>query len=174
MRIESLLGAAALSLLLLSDAAPRAADVRNHVVNVVSDEAAGRMYFDPKVLYINPGDTVTWINRGDEEHDIITFPDGYPEGTVAFESPLFKHAGEQWSHTFTKKGTYAYHCLPHLPMGMHGMIIVGKASDQGEFHVPSSTEIAAYRREMMKWFDDDQVTLEPRQKRDQSTSEQSN
>jgi len=167
----SALPAIVLSFLLLSDAAaPRAAAERNHVVNVISDEAAGRMYFDPKVLYVDPGDTVTWINRGDEEHDIITFPDGYPEGTAAFQSPLFERAGEQWSHTFAKEGTYEYHCLPHLPMGMHGMIIVGKPSGQSGFHVPSSAEIAAYRREMMKWFEDGEVAIEPRQQRDQSVS----
>src|SRR5262245_49033290 len=168
MKAGRALATIALSLLLLSGAPPRAGAVRNHVVDVVSNEAAGRMYFEPKVLYIDPGDTVTWVNRGDEEHDIITFPDGYPEGADAFHSPMFQHAGEQWSHTFTTPGTYEYHCLPHLPMGMHGMIIVGRPSSQSEFHVPSSAEIAAYRREMMKWFDDGDVALEPRQQRDQA------
>src|SRR5262249_43151196 len=128
MKMSTVLAFIPLALLALSDGASRAAGSHNYVVNVMSDEAAGRMYFEPKVLVINPGDTVTWINSGEEEHDIITFPDGYPQGADAFQSPLFKHAGEQWSHVFTTAGTYEYHCLPHLPMGMHGMIIVGRPS----------------------------------------------
>jgi pseudoazurin len=173
MRIAGAIVLILLSSLAVSDASSQAAGGRNHVVSVVSDEAAGRMYFEPKVLVINPGDTVTWINRGDEEHDIITFPDGYPEGTDAFQSLLFEHAGEQWSHLFVKEGTYEYHCLPHLPMGMHGMIIVGRPSEQGEFHVPSATEVAAYRNQMLKWFDDD-VAFEPREQRDQTIQPQTN
>jgi pseudoazurin len=161
------------SLVAVSDASSEAARSRNHVVNVVSDEAAGRMYFEPRMLFINPGDTVTWINRGDEEHDIITFPDGYPEGTNAFQSPLFEHAGERWSHLFVKQGTYEYHCLPHLPMGMRGMIIVGRPSEQGEFHAPSSAEVAAYRQQMLEWFGDD-VAFELREQRDQTIPPQSN
>jgi pseudoazurin len=173
MRIPGAIALILLSLLAVSNASSQAAGGRSYVVNVMSDEAAGRMYFEPKVLVIKPGDTVPWINRSDEEHDIITFPDGYPEGADAFHSPPFKHAGEQWSHVFTKAGTYEYHCLPHLPMGMHGMIIVGRPSEQAEFHVPSAAEVATYRHEMLEWFDDD-VALEPREQRDQATESQAN
>jgi plastocyanin len=173
MRIASAIGLFLLSSLAVSDAPSQAASGRNHVVNVVSDEAAGRMYFEPKVLVVHPGDTVTWINRGNEEHDIITFPDGYPEGASPFHSPLFKHVGDQWSHLFVKEGTYEYHCFPHLPMGMHGMVIAGRSSQQGEFHVPSSAEVIAYRNQMLKWFDDD-VTFEPREQRDQTVQPQTN
>jgi len=173
MKIATAVALILLSSLAASEAPLQAAVGRNHLVNVMSDEAAGRMYFEPKVLLINPGDTVTWVNRGDEEHDIITFPDGYPEGADAFQSPLFEHAGEQWSHLFAKEGTYEYHCLPHLPMGMHGMIIVGRPSGQGEFHVPSSPEVVAYRNQMLKWFDGD-VAFEPREQRDQTTKPQAN
>jgi pseudoazurin len=173
MKISSAIGLALLASLAMSDVRSRAAGSGNHVINVISDEAGGRMYFDPKVLYVHPGDTVTWINRGDEEHDIITFPDGYPEGTDAFQSPLFKHAGEQWSHVFSKEGTYEYHCLPHLPMGMHGMVIVGRPSEQSEFHVPSAAEVAGYRDQMLEWFDDE-VAFEPREQRDQAIESQTN
>jgi len=173
MRIPGAIGLVLLASVAMSDVRSQAATGSNHVVKVVSDEAGGRMYFEPKVLYINPGDTVTWVNLGDEEHDIITFPDGYPEGTAAFQSPLFEHAGEQWSHVFAKEGTYEYHCLPHLPMGMHGMIIVGRVSEQAELHVPSSAEVAAYRHQMLEWFGDD-VAFEPREQRDQAGQSQSN
>jgi pseudoazurin len=139
----------------------------NHVVNVVTDYAGGRMYFEPKVLHVNPGDTVTWVNNLAEEHNIISFPDGYPEGAANFHSPLFEKAGDQWSATFTVEGTYEYHCLPHLPMGMHGTIIVGSPSAQRDFHVPSAEEVAAYRDAMLEWFEDEEeAKYQPREKRD--------
>jgi pseudoazurin len=140
---------------------------QSHVVQLVSDYANGRMYFEPKSLHIEPGDTVTWVNLANEEHNIITFPDGFPQGTEPFESPKLEKQGETWSHTFTVEGTYEYHCLPHLPMGMHGVVIVGRASQNGEFHVPSPAELAHYRREMMQWFGDDAAAFKPRQQRDE-------
>jgi pseudoazurin len=165
MRIPSAIAILLLSSLVVSDESSPAASNSNHMVNVVGDETIGRMYFEPNVLFINPGDTVTWINRDDVEHDVITFPDGYPEGAKAFQSPLLKHAGEQWSHLFAKEGTYEYHCLPHLKMNMYGMIIVGRPSEQGEFHVPLSAELAAYRHQIAQWFDGE-ISFEPRQQRD--------
>jgi pseudoazurin len=143
------------------------AESRNHVVNVVTDYAGGRMYFEPKVLHVSPGDTVTWINKIAEEHNIITFPDGYPVGAASFHSPLLEKAGDRWSVTFTVEGTYEYHCLPHLPMGMHGMVIVGTPSAQEDFHVPSAVEVAAYRNQMLKWFEDEEeAKYQPREERD--------
>ena len=161
-----------LSACALLDAASAAADGRNHVVNVVTDYAGGRMYFEPKVLHVNPGDTVTWVNKIAEEHNVITFPDGYPRGAANFHSPLFEKAGDEWSATFTVEGTYEYHCLPHLPMGMHGTIVVGTPSGQADFHVPSAAEVAEYRDRMLEWFEDEEeAKYQPRAKR--SSSEQS-
>jgi pseudoazurin len=165
MRIRSAIAIILLSSLAGSDVSSQAAGGSHHVVNIVGDEAVGRMYFEPKVLVVGPGDTVTWIVRGGEEHNVMTFPDGYPEGTEAFQSPMLRHAGEQWSHLFVKEGTYEYHCLPHLRMSMYGMIIVGRPSEQGEFHVPLSAELAAYRHQIAQWFDGE-ISFEPRQQRD--------
>jgi pseudoazurin len=165
MRIGSAIALFLFASLAASDEPSQAAGSSNHVVNVVGDETSGRMYFEPNVLFINPGDTVTWINRDDVEHDVITFPDGYPEGAGSFQSPMLKHADDQWSHLFVKEGTYEYHCLPHLKMNMYGMIVVGRPSEQGEFHVPAPAELAAYRHQIAQWFDDE-VTFEPRQQRD--------
>jgi pseudoazurin len=168
-------GFALLSACLLSGASPAVADGSNHVVSVVTDYAGGRMYFEPKVLHVSPGDTVTWVNRSAEEHNVITFPDGYPEGAAAFHSPLFENAGDEWSVRLSVAGTYEYHCLPHLPMGMHGTIIVGKPSAQGEFHVPSAAEVAAYRDVMLEWFDDEEeAKYQPREERDDPVEAQTN
>ena len=144
---------------------PIVADAEEHIVRIVSDYENLRMVFDPKHLQIEPGDRVTWINEADEEHNVITFPDGFPKGATAFQSQIMTRAGEQWSYQFEVPGTYEYHCIPHLPMGMHGMIVVGRLSTNDEFHVPSREEITAYRTLMMEWLDEEDLDLLDRENR---------
>ena len=152
----ALLGCVTLSAIALPASIAAAAD---HVIKIVSDYDNLRMVFDPKFLRIEPGDQVTWVNEANEEHNVMTFPDGFPNGATAFQSPIMTKAGESFSHRFDVPGTYEYHCLPHLPMGMHGQIIVGRPSENDEFHRPSQAEVKAYRKLMLEWFDDDDVEM---------------
>ncbi len=158
---------ALLSMLILGAivTSPSAVMAADHIVKIVSDYENLRMVFEPKYLKIEPGDQVIWVNQADEEHNVMTFPDGHPKGTVAFQSPIMTKAGEQFSHTFEVPGTYEYHCLPHLPMGMHGLIIVGRASEQHEFHKPSVEQIQAYRKLMLEWFDEEDTEMLEREDR---------
>ena len=149
---------------------PAAAEGVNHTIQVVSDYDHLRMYFEPKLLHIEPGDTVTWVNQANEEHDIVSFPDGYPEGATPLHSPLMDHAGQTWSYRFVIEGTYEYHCLPHLPKGMHGVVEVGRPSRNDEFHRPSAAELADYAHQLQEWFDDE-VIFRPRRQRDPAVSE---
>ncbi len=144
---------------------PIVTNAEEHIVRIVSDYDNLRMVFDPKHLQIEPGDRVTWINEADEEHNVISFPDGFPKGAIAFQSQIMTRAGEQWSYQFEVPGTYEYHCIPHLPMGMHGMIVVGRLSTNDEFHVPSRKEITAYRTLMMEWLDEEDLDLLDRENR---------
>ena len=130
-----------------------------HIVRIVSDHAAMRMMFVPDILKIAPGDRVTWVNEADEEHDVVTFPDGFPRGAEGFQSPIMTQAGERFSHQFDVPGTYEYHCIPHLPMGMKGVVIVGQPTSADGFHAPSAAEIDAYRTLRMEWFDEDDVPV---------------
>jgi len=155
-------------MIFLSSGVASAAD---HVVRIVSDYENLRMIFEPKYLEIEPGDRVTWINEANEEHNVITFPDGFPQGAKAFQSPIMTKAGEQWSHDFEIVGTYDYHCLPHLPMGMHGTIIVDRPSQNNEFHQPSAAEVKAYRTLMLEWFDEDDIEPIEREDRARETGE---
>jgi len=72
--------------------------------------------FLPNTLTIRVGGSVTWVNRDDDVHSIAA--DDTP--------PTFKSAGldtdDKFSFTFTKAGTYAYHCSLHPHMT--GRIIV--------------------------------------------------
>ena len=88
------------------------------------DGPEGRLtILKPARLAIRAGDTVTWVNQALMDHNIISFPDGYPEGAEALRSPYLSKEGESWSYTFTQSGTYDYHCLPHLTLE-HGDVLV--------------------------------------------------
>lgn len=132
-----------------------------HTVRVVTDYENMRMYFDPLNLTIEPGDTVTWVNQDTEDHNMVTFPDGYPKGGKGFKSPYLAKQGDKWSHTFSTPGTYSYHCIPHLFMGMRGNVIVGWASAPDDYHNPSPEEVSAYREELLRFFDQEDFEHAP-------------
>ncbi len=147
-------GLLALVLLALGGCAVFEAEPKQHVVRIKTDLDNLRMSFQPKILVVQPGDTVTWVNEIEMDHNVMTYPDGFPKGAEGFESPYLTQAGETWTHTFSVEGTYEYHCLPHLIMGMHATVIVGEATAEGGFHVPSKAEVIAYRDRLFEYFDE--------------------
>lgn len=78
------------------------------------------MIFEPAVLHIEVGDSVTFIptHKSHWAKSVIV-----PEGASKFESKL----DEKATFTFDKEGVYLYECPPHRMMNMLGLIQVGKA-----------------------------------------------
>jgi plastocyanin len=70
--------------------------------------------FQPARLVVKPGTRVVWTNQGQVAHT-VTAEDG------SFESGEIQPGGER-SITFSRPGTYAYHCTPH-PF-MKGVVVV--------------------------------------------------
>jgi len=73
--------------------------------------------FNPMAITVKVGTTVTWKNADSVHHSVVAdkpSPDA-PNG------PLLGK-GEHYSFTFTKKGTYTFHCGPHPYM--HGTVVV--------------------------------------------------
>jgi amicyanin len=70
--------------------------------------------FGPHVVTVKLGTTVHWANRDAEAHTVTS-------DTGAFSSPVLQ-PGVGYSFTFTKSGTYAYHCTIH-PF-MTGKVVV--------------------------------------------------
>jgi plastocyanin len=70
--------------------------------------------FGPQTLTIPVGTTVTWTNRDDIPHTIVS-TDG------VFKSKV-RDTDETFSFTFTKAGTYTYFCSVHPKMT--GKIVV--------------------------------------------------
>jgi LPXTG-motif cell wall-anchored protein len=93
--------------------------------------------FAPKTITVKVGDTVMWTDQGQNEHT-VTADDG------SFDSGDLK-TGEKTSFTFTftKAGTFAYHCKYHGPMGMVGTVVVQAA---GAAAAPSSAAPSALPR----------------------------
>jgi plastocyanin len=75
--------------------------------------------FNPDMVTVKQGTTVTWINRDAVAHTVTS-------GVRNNESGLFDSgnmsSGAIFSYTFNEKGTFDYFCLLHS--GMDGAIIV--------------------------------------------------
>jgi pseudoazurin len=100
---------------------PVAAQAAEHQVLMLNKDSEGRiMQFEPAFLKVEPGDTVTFVPQ-DAGHNSEAFPDKIPAGAEAWKGRI----GQEVSVTFEEVGFYAYKCLPHVAMGMVGLIEVG-------------------------------------------------
>jgi amicyanin len=72
--------------------------------------------FGPAALTISVGSTVTWTNRDDIPHTVVSADD-----PKVFKSKVLD-TDEKFSFTFTKAGTYTYFCSIHPKMT--GKVIV--------------------------------------------------
>jgi plastocyanin len=66
--------------------------------------------FGPAVLAVPVGTTVTWTNRDDIPHTVVSSDD-----PKAFKSKVLD-TDEKFSFTFSKTGTYPYFCSIHPKM----------------------------------------------------------
>ena len=114
---KSIVGAAAFILALALPAA--AADFEVHMLN---KGAEGAMVFEPAFVKVAPGDTVTFIPT-DKGHNVETIKDMIPDGAKAFKSKM----NETYKVTFDTPGAYGVKCMPHVGMGMVGLVVVGDA-----------------------------------------------
>ena len=79
--------------------------------------------FVADIVYIQPGDTVGWINM--TSHNTVSIDGLIPEGAEPWRSNL----GQNLQLTLEVEGVYAYVCEPHLGFGMVGLIIVGEPTN---------------------------------------------
>ena len=73
--------------------------------------------FAPSTLTVKAGSPVTWVNQGNTAHQVVSDK----SSAVQFSSNEMQR-GYSYSFTFTKPGTYPYHCSIHP--SMVGTIIV--------------------------------------------------
>jgi len=114
---KSLIGAVLSASVLLSSAVM----AENHEVN------AEVTAFNPIVIKIAPGDTVSWTNMAG--HTVHTLAEYLPAGAEGFQSQM----GEDYqTKPLTVEGAYFYKCDPHWGMGMGGVIIVGTPTNMDD------------------------------------------
>lgn len=71
--------------------------------------------FSPSSITISVGDSVEWTNADSASHTVTS-----DSGSELNSGTLSK--GQSYSHTFSQKGTFAYHCAFHP--GMTATVIV--------------------------------------------------
>src|ERR1700731_2357960 len=108
--IAGLVAPVMLAVLLLTAASPRvkANDAANAEVKI------DNFSFGPQSVTVPVGATVTWTNRDDIPHTVVS-----TEGV--FKSKV-RDTDEKFSYTFAKAGTYPYYCTIHPKMT--GQIVV--------------------------------------------------
>lgn len=74
--------------------------------------------FNPTPVMVKVGTTVTWTNSDIARHSIVSDD---PQSQFAPHGDLINQDGK-YTFTFTKPGTYKYHCEPHPYM--HGTVVV--------------------------------------------------
>ena len=109
-------------------APPVPADPGAQVLMVDNEPDLTNWHFDPATVTVPAGATVTWHNKGKEQHSVTA-------DDKSFDSGLTK-PGTDWQRTFPKVGLYSYHCAPHP--WMTGKVRVVAASV-----VPASAATAA-------------------------------
>jgi len=94
-----------------------AANVEVHMLN---KGEKGAMVFEPDIVKIAPGDTVTFVSI-DKGHNVEGITAMMPAGAPAFKSKL----SETFVQPFAAPGVYAVKCDPHYGMGMVALVVVG-------------------------------------------------
>jgi len=104
--IVGLFASVMVATLLLSAASPRSA--AKAAEPTTAEVKVDNFSFGPATLAVAVGTTVTWTNRDDIPHTIVS-------NDKVFKSKVLD-TDEKFSFTFTKAGTYPYFCSIHPKM----------------------------------------------------------
>ncbi len=118
------------------------ANAADHEIRMLNKGAKGLMVFEPDVVHVAPGDTVTFVatNPG---HDARSIAGMIPEGAEPFAGKL----GKDIRVTFTQPGVYGVECRPHYGMGMVAAVIVGEPVNLATAAAVKHPKMAAKRFE---------------------------
>ena len=109
---------------------PNLVNAEEHVVNAAARE------FKPAIIYIQPGDSVKFINM--TSHNSVTYL--IPEGGTGWGEKGKLAGSSLITPALNTEGIYGYVCEPHIGFGMVGVVVVGAVS---------ADEIAAMKERAM-------------------------
>lgn len=92
----------------------------DHQVQMLNKGEMGSMVFEPALIEIAPGDTVTFVPT-DKSHNAESIAGFLPEGAETFKGKI----NQEITVTFDVPGAYGVKCQPHLAMGMVALVVVG-------------------------------------------------
>ena len=101
---------------------PSLAVATEHTVEMLNrhpDNKKKRNVFLPRILIVQPGDTVNFVTV-DRGHNSASIDGMLPEGAEEWKGKLSKDVAV----TFDTPGYYGYLCTPHYALGMVGLVIV--------------------------------------------------
>ena len=110
--------------LLVSLSPAFASNVDVEMLNKRDDGA--KMVYSLDIVDVEVGDTVTWLPTA-KGHN-VQFIAGPDSAILPKKSKLNK----EFTQTFDVPGIYLYQCTPHKSMGMIGIIVVGKNTNNKE------------------------------------------
>ncbi len=123
----------ALSLLMLRALAPAAWAQGEEVTVGMEDN-----FFDKANITVEPGTTVTWVQRGKYGHTTTSYDGLWDSGLIEGDTD------GTFSYTFEEPGTYEYFCGPHEEMGMVGTVTVtGNASASASASASATASVEA-------------------------------
>ena len=111
-------------------------DVENYEFPAASEQVGVAMgpnrtnSFDPEIVYVEPGGTVTWTNESSNHSATAYHPDDdeprrVPAEAESWDTGVIRKTGRTASHTFETPGVYDYFCIPHEGLGMVATVVVG-------------------------------------------------
>ncbi|SMO75302.1 halocyanin domain-containing protein [Halorubrum cibi] len=83
--------------------------------------------FDPSLVWVDPGTTVTWEWTGSGgAHNVQTVEEGGPASLDSGDA--IDEEGHTYEYETSEEdvGITHYHCVPHTAVGMHGGLAVGE------------------------------------------------
>ena len=89
-------------------------------VKMLNKSAKGAMVFEPDLIRVAVGDTVTFVPT-DKSHDAESIKGMAPAGTTPFKGKI----SEKVTVTIDAEGVYGVKCTPHYGMGMVALIVAG-------------------------------------------------
>ncbi|MEM6712433.1 MAG: pseudoazurin [Pseudomonadota bacterium] len=89
------------------------------MLNVHPDNPRQRNVFAPRILVVQPGDTVSFVSVN-PSHNSASSEGMLPEGAEPWASQI----SQGIDVTLTVPGYYGYQCTPHVGLGMVGLIVV--------------------------------------------------
>ncbi|MGI8774642.1 MAG: cupredoxin domain-containing protein [Actinomycetota bacterium] len=88
--------------------------------------------FTPTVLYVDPGTSVTWINKDPVAHTVSG-------ASLAWGTEEHLTDGDHVTHVFKNEGVFPYYCLLHP--SMVGAVVVGDPADSKAAAAPVETDV---------------------------------